>query len=141
MYYKRILLIFMVIGFTKLNAQNNSEKNLFGTWSASASKTTIQKNGTSTIEKITCNVCPKVVFTFERKIRNASVIKPNGNKENYIWSIKDNTIVLYNIDAKANLNPFFVSGTKYKLKYLRKNGTNELELVNQNTKSSIILNK
>ena len=90
-------------------------------------------------EQALCNACPKVIFAFERKFQNATVIKPNGDRENYIWEIKKNTITCYNIDAKANLNSFFSSG--YKCKLTKKKKHSELELLNQKTKSLIILRK
>jgi hypothetical protein len=145
MKYKQILLILMVIAFTKLNAQKNTEnqteKNLIGTWTASVSKITTEKKGTLTTEEILCNVCPKIIFTFKQKMQNATVIKPNGDKENYFWTIKGNTMKLYNIDAVANLKPFFISGYKYEFKLDKKKGLSELELFKQNNKSSIILRK
>jgi hypothetical protein len=145
MKYKQILIVLIVIGFTKLNAQKNTqnsiEKSLIGTWSASVSTIASEKNGTFTTQEILCNVCPMIIFSFEHKMQNATVRKPNGNKENYIWTLKGNTLMLHNIDAAANLKPFFTSGYKYKFKLIKKNGHSELELLKQYTKSSLILRK
>ena len=130
----------MIIGFSEMNAQKtteNSYKKLIGNWTAFVSKTTIEKNGTSKTEEILCNVCPKIIFTFERSIQNATVVMPNGKKENYIWSIKEDLISFGNIDAVYIRNPFFDS--EYKFKLSKKKGYRELELLNPKTKNIIIL--
>ena len=142
MKYRQILMFFLIMVFAEVNAQKvteNSSKNLIGNWTAYESKYTTEKNGTSTTQKILCNSCPKVIFTFENKLQNATVIKPNGEKENYIWNIEGNKITFYNIDARYNPNAFF--NLEYTFKFKQKKKYIELEFYKQKTKGSIILRR
>lgn len=141
----KVILFLIIVSFAKLNAQkvngNGLEKSLIGNWTTNVNQITTEKNGKYTTENASCNVCPKVIFTFERNLQNASVIRPNGDRENYIWSIKGDVISFVNIDAVLNLNTFFISSYKYKFELRTKKEYVELELSRKNVKSTIILRK
>lgn len=138
MRYTKTFLLFLILNFLNLNAQNASESDtikIIGEWTISGTKSIISGNETQTETETLCNVCPKVNFTIDQ---NAIIINPGGKREIYIWKITDNKISFVNIGSEKLDNITF-SG-EYKLKYSLEKHFIELELV-ENKNSSIFLSK
>ncbi len=122
----------------KVNSDSTSDftKKIIGEWGiyVTVSYTTL-KNSTRKTEQL-CNSCPKIKFTDDQI---ATIVYPNGDKENMTWQLKDKILILVNNDKRKKER--FFSDTTYNMTFTQEKGFIELELRQKNGNYSFILRR
>ncbi len=132
-----LLSLFFSLNFIAQSSANNFEQNIIGEWSISSITLLNEENGESV--ETSCNVCSKVVFTFDD--REANIKRPDGVQELYLWSIDKDIIQFADISLRTTGIEDATFKGKYNIKLTQKEKYLELKIIDDNHHVSYTLTK
>jgi hypothetical protein len=130
-------LIYLILNFYNLSAQNKTENNvkkIIGEWTISKTISTNLVNADKT--ETVCNMCPTVTFTHDQ---NVTIKNSTKTAETYIWKISNDKITFANIGAEKVENEIFY--TDFDLKFTEEKDFVELQLSDASKGFTYILRK
>ena len=107
------------------NLTENDSLKIIGKWGIYVTRTSrVDKNndGKLLAMESKCNVCPELTFSGDRF---AKINFPNGEKEEYLWTLKNEKIKFLKVGGNQDNKKL---DDEYNIKIIEKNGYLEMEL-------------